>query len=94
MHFCGLYSGGVLPDGIPFDGSSKLICQRFSRDSMLGKTFGYKDDLYATLYDTGGRMPVISMATVQVLGDDKWPHVPYMVEQGKRRKLSNHVEIS
>ena len=44
---------------------------------------GFKDDHFATLYDTSLRMPIMSMATVRVLGDDKWPNVPYMLEQGK-----------
>ena len=83
-------SGGILPEGIPLEGSSKLLCQRFSKESVLSKTLGYKEDYYATVYDTFRRMPVISMATVQSLGDEKWPHVPYMIEQGNTIYCANY----
>ena len=83
IHFIDFFcSGGVLPQGVPFGRNTKLICQRFSKDSKLGKTLGYKDDHFATLYDTLLRIPIMSMATVHVLADEKWPNVPYMLEQG------------
>lgn len=83
MYNISFYSGGVLPQGVPLSHSSKLLCQRFSRNSMLGKTIGYREDHYATFYDTSLRMPMMSMATVHSLGDDKWPNVPFMIEQGR-----------
>ena len=88
--FC---AGGVLPQGIPFGQSSKLICQRFSKDGMLGKTLGYKDDHYATLYDTSLRMPIMSMTTVHVLADEKWPNVPYMMEQGSTHSTFKNATL-
>ena len=54
---------------------------------------GFKDDHFATLYDTSLRMPIMSMATVRVLGDDKWPNVPYMLEQGIACQLSIKTDV-
>ena len=59
------------------------MCQHFSKDSAFGKVLGYKEDHYATVYDTTRRMPVVTMATVQSLADEKWPVAPLMIEQGK-----------
>lgn len=59
-----------------------MICQRFDKESKLGKSFGQKDAYYATLYDTKKRLPAVSMVTVRALGDEKWPNIPFMIERG------------
>ncbi|KAK3583290.1 hypothetical protein CHS0354_011179 [Potamilus streckersoni] len=70
-----------LPEGFQDDGSQFMICQRFDKSSRLGQIFDNKRGYFATLYDTARRIPVFSMTTVRHLSNEKWPHVPYMIEK-------------
>ncbi|KAL3842355.1 hypothetical protein ACJMK2_020379 [Sinanodonta woodiana] len=70
-----------LPDGFQDDGSQFMICQRFDKSSSLGQIFDNKRVYFATLYDTSRRIPVFSMTTVRHLSNEKWPHIPYMIEK-------------
>ena len=77
-----IFLGDMLPEGFPDTGRNHVICQRFDKESRFGKTLGYKDAYYVTLYDTHKRIPLASMVTVRSLGDNKWPDIPFMVERG------------
>nr|KAG5699152.1 hypothetical protein BaRGS_014451 [Batillaria attramentaria] len=59
-----------------------LICQRFAANSALGKVFGHKRSHFATLFDTKGRGPVVSLAAVTELGDTAWPDTQHFIEHG------------
>ncbi|KAL8624049.1 hypothetical protein ACOMHN_019472 [Nucella lapillus] len=75
--------GGQLPVGLSNRQTIVyLICQRFAAMSTLGKTFGHKRAHLATLYDTKGRAPVVSLVRLTQMGDLAWPHTPYFIEHG------------
>ncbi|XP_076451019.1 uncharacterized protein LOC143286940 [Babylonia areolata] len=75
--------GGQLPVGLSNRQTIVyLICQRFAAMSTLGKTFGHKRAHFATLYDTKGRAPVVSLVRLSEIGDEAWPHTPYFIEHG------------
>ena len=66
-----------------------LICQRFAAMSALGRASGHKRSHFATLYDTKGRAPVVSLVKLTELGDEEWPDTPYFIEHGKSDRCSS-----
>ncbi|XP_059155517.1 uncharacterized protein LOC131940750 [Physella acuta] len=78
-----LVYGEMLPVGL----SNKqtvvyLICQRFAAQTRMGKSFGFKDTHYVTLYDVSIRSPILSLTRVTALGDETWPVTDYFIEHG------------
>ena len=39
--------------------------------------------MYATVYDTRNKIPLISFGRFNNLGDESWPAVPSMMERGE-----------
>ncbi|KAK7098165.1 uncharacterized protein [Littorina saxatilis] len=75
--------GGQLPVGLSNRQTIVyLICQRYAANSAVGKTFGHKRSHFATLYDTKGRAPVVSLGKLTELGNAAWPNTPYYIEHG------------
>ena len=68
--------------GIPISDRQQMICQIFDKKSQLGEVIGGNKVYYATLYDTIKRMPIVSSVRTESVGDNTWPAVPYMIEQG------------
>ena len=78
--------GGQLPVGLSNRQTIVyLICQRYAANSAVGKTFGHKTSHFATLYDTKGRAPVVSLVRLTELGDTAWPHTAYFIEHGQNQ---------
>lgn len=74
---------GIFPEGLPSSEHNHMICQKFDKKSQHGKIFGVNNAYFVTLYDTARRMPVVSAVKTTSVGNDKWPAVSLMIEQGK-----------
>ena len=76
------FADSLFPVGIPISDRQQMICQIFDKKSQLGGVIGGNTVYYATLYDTIKRMPMVSSVRTESVGDNTWPAVPYMIEQG------------
>lgn len=81
--------GEALPVAVSTE-DKYFICQRFAEDTEFARIFGGKS-MYATVYDTRNKIPLISFGRFSNLGDESWPAVPSMMERGELPYMLCHL---